>query len=195
MNESSDHQLILRAQRGDRQAFEGLVQRYDRKVLAIALSFTRNSEDAKDVYQEVFMRVHRALPDFQFRAKFSTWLHRVTTNVCLTYTSRSKAHLYDSLDEGRAGPDSPTLGDTLESSDRTEERLFRSEISHQVRNAMHRLSPQQRMVFTLRHMRGHKLREIAEIMNCAEGTVKKYLFTANQRLRDELRPLYSDVSR
>ncbi|HSR68306.1 MAG TPA: sigma-70 family RNA polymerase sigma factor [Acidobacteriota bacterium] len=189
----SDHELILRAQRGDRQAFEGLVQRYDRKVLAIALSFTRNSEDAKDIYQEVFMRVHRALPDFQFRAKFSTWLHRVTTNVCLTHTSRSKAHLYDSLDEGRSGPDSPTLGDSLESSERTEERLFRSEISEQVRNAMHRLSPQQRMVFTLRHMRGHKLREIADIMNCAEGTVKKYLFTANQRLRDELRPLYSDV--
>ena len=97
---SNDNELIMKAQQGDRAAFEELVQRYDRKVLSIALSFTRNSEDAKDVYQEVFLRVHRALPRFQFRSKFSTWLHRVTTNVCLTHKSRSRDHLFDSLDEG-----------------------------------------------------------------------------------------------
>ncbi len=182
----------MKAQRGDRAAFEELVQRYDRKVLSIALSFTRNAEDAKDVYQEVFLRVHRALPRFQFRSKFSTWLHRVTTNVCLTHKSRSRDHLFDSLDEGYGQDEngSRALGESLAADSRTDELLVSSEISCRIKGAMQQLSPQQRLVFTLRHFKGHKLREIAEIMNCAEGTVKKYLFTATERMREQLRPVY-----
>ena len=189
---SSDNELIMRAQKGDRRAFEDLVQRHDRRVLAIALTYTRNSEDAKDIYQEVFLRVHRALPKFQFRSLFSTWLHRITTNVCLTHRTRSKDHLLSSLDDDPLGegPTARGLLDTLSSDENTETALVRSEISVHIEDAMKALSPQQKMVFTLRHYNGHKIREIAEIMNCAEGTVKKYLFTATERMRKQLKPVY-----
>ncbi len=188
--EASDNELIMKAQRGDRHAFESLVERYDRQVLSIAYSYTRNAEDAKDIYQEVFLRVHRALPGFEFRSKFSTWLHRVTTNVCLTQKSRSKDHLYDSLDSDPDAEESRSWSETLSSKDRTDELLVNSEISMQIRTAMLRLSPQQKMVFALRHFRGYKIREIADFMDCAQGTVKKYLFTATERLREHLGPIY-----
>src|SRR6185503_13603681 len=103
MLEQEEHELILEAQRGNVIAFERLVQLYDRQVLSLALSLMRNEEDAKDIYQEVFIRVYRALPKFRMDSKFSTWLHRIVTNVCLTHRSRSKRYEYTSLDEEQEG--------------------------------------------------------------------------------------------
>jgi RNA polymerase sigma factor (sigma-70 family) len=92
--------LIQRAKRGDMGAFEQLVYRYDKQVLSIAARYVQSSEDAKDIYQEVFMRVHRSLSRFQLRSRFSTWLFRITTNVCLSHRSRRKRHMHTSLDTG-----------------------------------------------------------------------------------------------
>lgn len=182
--------MILRAQAGDVSAFEELVRLYDRRVLSVALVYTQNSEDAKDIYQEVFLRVHRSLPRFQFRSKFSTWLYRVVTNVCLTERGRNKDHLSRSIDERDSEEPGRTLEQTLIANDDTDRNFMSSEISDQIRAALGDLSPQQRMVFVLRHYEGHKLREIAAILDCAEGTVKKYLFTATERMRRRLAPVY-----
>ena len=83
-----DYALIRQAREGNIVAFEELVYRYDKQVLSIATNFMGNREDAKDIYQEVFLRVYRALPRFEFRSSFSTWLHKIVTNVCLTQRSR-----------------------------------------------------------------------------------------------------------
>ena len=191
MTEPEDTELVIRAQEGDVLAFEELVQRYDRQVLTIALSHVQNSEDAKDIYQEVFIRVYRALKSFRHESKFSTWLHRITTNVCLTHRSKKKRHVLASLDEEIDTEEGTyKLSDTLADTNRTDQQTMNSQISEQVQAAMHALSPQQKMVFTLRHYEGFKLKEIASMMNCAEGTVKKYLFTATERLRDQLKEVY-----
>ncbi|RPI28916.1 MAG: sigma-70 family RNA polymerase sigma factor [Acidobacteria bacterium] len=185
-----ERELILEAQKGDESAFEELVYRYDRKVLALAVSYTSDEEDAKDVYQEVFIRVHRALPGFRFESRFSTWLHRIVVNVCLTYKSRWQNRTHESLD-AMAEEDGERPGfDPVSSEVPSDQKALSTEISQHVRAALGMLSPQQRLVFTLRHYRGYKLKEIAVLMNCAEGTVKKYLFTATERLRQRLRPVF-----
>ncbi len=185
-----ERELILLAQRGDRRAFEDLVYRYDRKVLAIAASYTGNNlDDAKDVYQEVFLRVFKALPKFRFDSRFSTWLYRIVVNVCLTQQSRRKRREVDSLDFVE-DEESKSLLEKQASDERSsDEKAYDGEVARHVAMAMKTLSPQQRLVFTLRHYEGYKLREIAAMMNCAEGTVKKYLFTATVRLRDSLKPV------
>ena len=188
MLEQEEHELILQAQRGNVIAFERLVQTYDRQVLSLALSFMHNEEDAKDIYQEVFIRVYRALPKFRMDSKFSTWLHRIVTNVCLTHRSRAKRYEHTSIDEDHEG--SRPLSETLADRSTTDSQTMNSEIKVRVQDAMQALSPQQKLVFTLRHFEGHKLREIASMMNCAEGTVKKYLFTATERLREQLKEVF-----
>ena len=89
----SDIELIHQVKQGNENAFEQLVYRYDRTVLSITLKYSGNTDDAKDLYQEVFIRAYRGINNFQFRSEFSTWLYRIAVNVCLSYKSRSKEHL------------------------------------------------------------------------------------------------------
>jgi RNA polymerase sigma-70 factor (ECF subfamily) len=185
-------ELVQKAQTGDALAFEYLVRQYDQQVLSIALSFTNHGEDAKDIYQEVFIRVFRALPGFRFESKFSTWLHKITTNVCLTHRQKAKRHRHQSLDQEIELSDgsSYALSEVIADDTATPEKESQdSEITQQIQKALEVLSPQQKLVFTLKHYQGYKLREIAEMMNCAEGTVKKHLFVANEKLREQLKDL------
>jgi RNA polymerase sigma-70 factor (ECF subfamily) len=186
--QSTDRELIVRAQQGDAAAFEALVHRYDRNVLAIAASYANDPDDAKDIYQDVFLRVYRSLNQFQFRSEFSTWLYRITTNVCLTYRTRKQARSFASLEEVDI-LDEPD-GDWRSKTISPERQAQSAEISRHIERAMQHLSPQQRMVFTLKHFEGYKLAEIASMMECAEGTVKRYLFTATEKLRQRLERLY-----
>ena len=186
--ESTDHELISRAQGGESAAFDALVVRYDKQVLAIAASYTKSPDDAKDIYQEVFLRVYRSLGGFKFRSEFSTWLYRITTNVCLTHKTRQGGRSFAPIEE-------IDRVDSVEEMSRPkqvspERHAQNSEISRHIEQAMEHLSPQQRLVFTLKHYQGYKLREIAQMMDCAEGTVKKYLFTATEKLRQRLKKLY-----
>jgi RNA polymerase sigma-70 factor, ECF subfamily len=186
-----EQNLILSAKEGNVGAFEQLVQRYDRKVFSIASMYVQSSEDAKDIYQEVFVRVYKGIRKFQFRSEFSTWLYRITTNVCLSHRARNKRHAHSSIDERHDEDEShgTSLRDAIADDKSTDQRMVDAEISENVERALDSLSPKQRMVFTLRHYEGHKLREIAAMMNCSEGTVKKYLFMATEKMRTLLKDL------
>jgi len=187
-----DIELIERAQRGDFSSFEQLVFRYDKEVLTIAARFVRNSEDAKDIYQEVFLRVYQGLRRFKMQSEFATWLYRITTNVCLTHRSRRKKQAHVSLDDDHEENEAePHAAHVAVSEDPLpDQRAIDGEISGYVQEAMELLSPHQRMVFTLKHYQGLKLREIAQMMQCTEGTVKKHLFTATQRMREKLKDVF-----
>ncbi len=187
----TDEDLILKAKQGNMTAFEQLVQRYDKRVFTIAATYVQSSDDAKDIYQEVFIRVYRGLRKFEHRSEFSTWLYRITTNVCLSHRARDKRHLHSPLQQEHEDADGSThtKGDVLKGDGSSDQRAMSSEISHHVNVAMESLSPQQRMVFSLRHYEGYKLKEIATMMKCSEGTVKKYLFTATHRMRKKLKNL------
>lgn len=186
-----DRSLILSAKEGNVGAFEQLVQKYDRKVFSIASLYVQSAEDAKDIYQEVFVRVYKGLRKFEFRSEFSTWLYRITTNVCLTHRAKNKKHFHPSLDESHDEDEghASRLGDAIADDRPTDQGMINAEISENVERALNTLSPRQKMVFTLRHYEGHKLREIATMMDCSEGTVKKYLFTATEKMRALLKNL------
>ena len=187
---ADDNELVMRAQKGDPRAFEELVKRYDRRVLGIARNYVNDLDEAKDIFQEVFLRVHRALDRFRLEAKFSTWVYRITTNVCLTHRKRQAARPHLSIDQELENPEESgsRLEAELATPAESERYAYSSELGDSIREAMESLSPQQRLVFALRHYEGYKLREIAEILECAEGTVKKHLFTATRRMRVQLGP-------
>ena len=126
------------------------------------------------------------------QSEFATWLHRITTNVCLTHRTRRKKHSHVSLSEDHdENEGDPHPLHVIASEDPPpDQHSIDEEISFHVRNAIDLLSPQQKLVFTLKHYQGMKLREIAEAMHCSEGTVKKHLFTATQRMRERLKDIY-----
>ena len=189
----TDTDLIIQAQKGDQSAFEELVYRYDRSVLSIAIKYTNNEDDAKDLYQEVFIRVYRSIKGFRFQSEFSTWLFRITTNVCLTYKSKSKEHLKVSIDEDYDDEENE-IRETRElvyDGLSPEEISSGADLGEIVNAAVESLSPKQKMTFVLKHYEGYKIREIAEMLNCKEGTVKKYLFDATKNLRKKLSPVYA----
>jgi RNA polymerase sigma-70 factor (ECF subfamily) len=189
----NDTDLIIQAQKGDQSAFEELVYRYDRSVLSIALKYANNQDDAKDLYQEVFIRVYRGINNFRFQSEFSTWLFRITTNVCLTYKSRSKAHLRVSIDKDFDSEENQFVVGTelVYDGSSPEEIASDTDLGEMVNAAVESLSPKQKMTFILKHYEGYKIREIAEMLNCKEGTVKKYLFDAIKNLRKKLSPVYA----
>lgn len=187
-----DRALILQARGGDMRALERLVYRYDEKVLSMAVSFVGNMDDAKDIYQEVFIRVFKALPKFEFRSRFSTYLYRIVTNVCLTHRTKHGKHRFVSIEENAAEDTGPVRNGVLPvAPDQTDAAAINNELSARIRAAVGALSPRQRTVFVLRHHEGFKLREIAGIIECTEGAVKKYLFDATRRLREQLKDIAS----
>lgn len=176
--------LITRAQRGDTEAFRELVERSKINVYRLAYDMTGNRHDAEDLSQEVFVKAYRALPKFRSESKWSTWLYRITTNVCIDHKrSQSKTMEYrDDLsnDEASSEPNHPL------SSSNPERSAEASMIQENIEQALGQLAPQERSVFVLRHYHDLPLKEIAATMEISEGTVKSYLFRALQRLQREL---------
>jgi len=170
-------------------AFEELVFKYDKHVLNMAKSFRNSDDDAKDIYQEVFIRVYRGLKNFQFKSEFSTWLYRITANVCITYQNRKKQHESIDREIGYDDETTTTFAEQLPGELRTDDKAVGSDLSKHINNALETLPPQQKMVFTLKYYQDYKIKEIAEIMKCNEGTIKRYLFTATNKMREKLKGL------
>jgi RNA polymerase sigma-70 factor (ECF subfamily) len=185
--------LIERAQSGDREAFEELVHRYDRDVLRIALNILHKPEDARDVYQEAFLKIYKNLHRFRFECSFYTWIYRIVTNVCLDQLRRRSSRPEDQAPEPalQARGESST-GDFFDrqqeqsAASNPERRLMGLEIGRRISTALDQLTPRERMVFEMKHYQGLKLRAIGEVLGTTEETVKNSLFRATRKLRLEL---------
>lgn len=183
--------LVERAQTGNRPAFEELVRRYDRDVLRLALNLMKRTEDARDVYQESFLKVYRNLHRFRFECSFYTWLYRIVTNVCLDHLRRRQARPEDQAPEMHtAQEDGGTDFFERQREHRAtldpERHLLGQEIKAKLAAAMERLSPRERIVFEMKHYQGLKLRAIGDALGTSEETVKNSLFRATRKLRTEL---------
>lgn len=186
MDEAS---LIRAAQRGDQEAFAALVRAHDQSVLRLAYNLLRSEEDARDVYQESFLRVYRHLGHFRFDCQFSTWLHRIVTNVCLDHLRRRKVRR-EAMGVARADvPHGQEALDTVAEPrvDSDPQRMLLSvELRERMQQVLNELSPRERMVFEMRHYAGMRLREIGEVLGSSEDAAKNCLFRATQKLRAAL---------
>jgi len=184
--------LVAQAQAGNRAAFEELVRRYDRDVLRLALNLMKRTEDARDVYQEAFLKVYRNLHRFRFECSFYTWLYRIVTNVCLDHLRRRQARPEDQAPELHAMHHEEGGTDFFERQREhratldPERHLLGQEIKAKLAAAMKRLSPRERVVFEMKHYQGLKLRAIGDALGTSEETVKNSLFRATRKLRSEL---------
>ncbi len=180
--------LIRAAQRGDQDAFEQLVRTYDQSVLRLAMNLLRSPEDARDVYQEAFLRVYRNLHTFRFDCSFHTWLYRIVTNICLDQLRRRKVRKEESaVVETAEGPVDRMDGFEEEGADANPERsMWNSELRSKIDGALEDLTPRERMVFELRHYQGLRLRNIGEMLGTSEEAAKNCLFRATQKMRSVL---------
>src|ERR1700748_1249310 len=144
--------LIRAAQRGDQDAFEQLVRTYDQSVLRLAMNLLRSPEDARDVYQEAFLRVYRNLHTFRFDCSFHTWLYRIVTNICLDQLRRRKVRKEEpSVVETADGPVDRMDAFEEDGADSDPERtLWNRQLKHKIEGALQDLTPRERMVFELR---------------------------------------------
>jgi len=180
--------LIRAAQRGDEDAFEQLVRGYDQSVLRLAMNLLRSPEDARDVYQEAFLRVYRSLHSFRFDCAFHTWLYRIVTNICLDHLRRRKVRKEEpSAFETAEGPMDRMDSFEEESAEANPERsLWNRELNKRIGEAMQDLTPRERIVFEMRHYQGLRLRNIGEILGTTEEAAKNCLFRATQKMRAAL---------
>lgn len=188
----NDADLIRAAQQGDQAAFEELVRQYDQAVLRLALHLTGNEQDARDIYQDAFLKAYRNLGSFRFECSFYTWIYRIVTNLCLDHLRRRQVRKEDSpviVDD--SGQEYSLLDQV--SDDRSgaspDKDLMRRELGKRIGRALNRLTPRERMVFEMKHYQGLKLRTIGEALNTTEETAKNTLFRATQKLRAALADL------
>ena len=180
-----DEIYVQKTIEGDTEAFNELVQRHHARIYGLAYRMLGNPDDASDATQEAFLEAYKSLQSFQFQSKFLTWLYRVGINVCQQYKrkadSRERTLTSYTKDfqeiEGRSANEHP---------DRV---LLKTERDQLVQHAIDQLPSKQRMVITLFYMQQMKYREIAELLDCSEGTVASRLNTAVKNLKSKLEDL------
>jgi len=176
---SSDPQLIERSLRGDDDAFRALVERYERKAFAVAVSIVRDHDEASNICQEAFLRVYRRLDSFDGQSQFFTWLYRIIHNLSIDHLRRARPTV--SLEESLYHRAALAHVDTD-----PVWRLESNRLGERIRDALDRLSPAHREVVTLREINGLSYKQIADVMDCAIGTVMSRLFHARKVLQREL---------
>ena len=183
--------LVQRAQAGDREAVSELVQSQQTYVYSIAMSLMHNPADAADMTQEAFIRLLRSLGTYRGETKFTTWLYRLVTNICLDGLRR-RGRPVESLDEqgsGQTGDGAQTPGERLADSDRwtqPEERLELRESATEVREALASLPATQRLALTLHYFEDLRYEDIAEVMGLPLNTVKSHIRRGKERLAQVL---------
>jgi RNA polymerase sigma-70 factor (ECF subfamily) len=178
--------LIRKAQHGNLQAFENLVHRYDVKIMRLIFNMVNDVEDTRDLYQEVFIKVFKSIKTFRFQSEFYTWLFRIVVNSCNNYRKRKAYHQHASLEDYLKEEDGQWRIVITDETRNPEQLMINNELNNQIQKSIDKLSSKQKSVFILKHYHGYKLSEIANILNCAEGTVKNYMFRAVQKMKQSL---------
>lgn len=185
MTREEELEIILRVRAGDTDAFEALVLEHQNKVYSLALRMVGNEEDARDMAQEAFIRAFNSLASFRGESKFSVWLYRLTSNICIDFLrGRAKRRTVSLIWEDEDGEEGE-----LEIPDERfspEARLERTELRESVRRGLDSLSPEYREILLLREINGLSYDEISRALSLEEGTVKSRIFRARKKLSEFL---------
>ncbi|MGZ3476106.1 MAG: RNA polymerase sigma factor [Polyangiales bacterium] len=193
-----DLELVRRAQNGDDGAFRTLVERHQRRAFAIALGLVRNEQDARDIVQDAFLRVHKSLPSFQGSSSFFTWLYRIVTNLAIDLVRRPGRNVDELSEErqrtsqpgGEQQPD-PMWVSKVDGADPVDV-LRRKELADRMRAAIDALPPYHKAVILMREVEGLSYEEMAEAMKVSKGTIMSRLFHARQKLQKALADCYAE---
>ena len=184
-----DRQLVERAQRGDKHAFELLVSKYQRKLARLLARFIRDPVEVEDVAQEAFIKAYRALPSFRGDSAFYTWLYRIGINTAKNYLvamgRRAPTTTEFDSEEAEGFEDADQLRDI----NTPESMLMSAEIARTVNDTLEHLPEELRNAITLRELEGLSYEDIAAIMNCPIGTVRSRIFRAREAIAERLWPL------
>ena len=178
---ASDEELVRASKRGKTEAYEELVFRHRDKIYARAFSMLRNEDEALDLSQEAWIKGWQRLKQFKGDASFTTWMTRITINLCLDHLRKRKRQATDSLEQiedERGGVERHITVETFNPTERMEQEELRAEIDL----AMEKLSYEHRSVLLLHEFEGMEYKEIAKAMHCSIGTVMSRLFYARRRL-------------
>ena len=181
MTREEESRIVQKVIKGDVNAFETLVLAYEKNVYNIALRMTGNSEDASDMTQETFIKAYNSLQSFRGDSKFSVWLYRIATNVCLDFLrSKSRRPTVSLSVEDNEG-DEVQL-DVADESQSPELLLDRQMTRESVRRGLETLSPEYRQILLLREIQGLSYEEISQALGLEAGTVKSRIFRARKKL-------------
>lgn len=170
--------LILKARDGDSQSFYKLVEIHDKKMMVLANQLMNNLYDAEDLYQETFVKAFKHIHTFRFESSFYTWLYKIMVNTSISL--KQKLHKIQTLEPVQDF-------DPLEHTAASPAVKQDEEINQAIREAADSLPEQQRIVFILKHLQQMKIKDISAILNIGEGTVKKYLFRAMEKMRQQMK--------
>ncbi len=197
MNINQDEkELLEKSKNGDIEAFEKLIERYQKKVFNMAFRIIGNHDDASELAQEVFIRIFKSIKTFKEESSFSTWVYRITTNICLDELRKRKNRKIVYLDDDIKSEDGEMKRQLEDTRPTPEAAAEKNEVKRVVESAIQALSDEHRTVIVMRDLQGFSYEEIASIIKCPEGTVKSRINRARQALRDILknkRELFKDT--
>ena len=184
-----DRQLVMRAQRGDKRAFELLVEKYQRKLGRLLARFIRDPAEVEDVTQEAFIKAYRALPGFRGDSAFYTWLYRIGINTAKNYLMALGRRAPTSTEVEAEDAEGFEDGEQLRDINTPESLLLSKEIAQTVNATIDELPEELRTAIQLREIEGMSYEDIARIMDCPIGTVRSRIFRAREAIAERLRPL------
>ncbi len=183
--EPSDRQLVARAKRGDKRAFDILVLKYQHRIIGLVGRFIKDQDEVQDVTQEAFVKAYRALPRFRGDSAFYTWLYRIAINTSKNHQvsrSRRPPSTDIDIDDGEFRDDSAVLRDIGS----PEESLAKEQLEGVIYRAIDDLPEELKVALTLREFEGLSYEDIAEVMECPVGTVRSRIFRARDAIEKKI---------
>ncbi|HYD47455.1 MAG TPA: sigma-70 family RNA polymerase sigma factor [Terriglobales bacterium] len=187
----TENDLLEECRRGNRAAFQELVEKYQRRIVSLALGMVHNPDDAMEIAQETFVKAYENIGNFKGESSVYTWLYRIAVNKAIDFRRRQRRQSTVSFDNPRPEHEGQTFEETLQ-----EERPFgpdqraqAQQVGERVAEAIDELTPDHKAVILLREVEGLSYEEISRVMHCSKGTVMSRLHYARKRLQKKLRDL------
>lgn len=189
---SEDTKLMLDVKNGDQEAFRELVEKHKLSVLNLCLRFTGNKDEADDLAQDVFMRVYQAAPRYEAKASFTTWLYRITLNLCLNFQRRKKLLTFFSLDQNSNNQYNKSTEIPI-TSDQPDTNFEKQEKQRIIQEAINSLPENQKTVVILYRYQQLSYQEIASVLETSVSAVESRLFRARHNLKKRLEPYREEL--
>lgn len=184
-----DQILVECVLNGDKQAFELLVLKYQRKLMRLVLFFIKDHAEAEDIVQEAFIKAYKGLSSFRGESAFYTWLYRIGVNSAKNHINSQKRRVQTSSDNDTQDKDISSESDGLNESNTPDSVLASKQLAEKVNEAMNSMQEELRIAISLREIDGMSYEEIADMMECPIGTVRSRIFRAREVIANKIRPL------